>query len=150
MLHVNSVAPDFETTLSNGERFRLSDFKHHSNIILYFYPKDFTSGCTIEAKTFRDHFEELASLQTKVFGVSFDSLETHQRFASSCQLPFPLIADSEKKIARLYDAIWFHTLTSKRITYVIDREGIIRGAFHYEMRIKNHISQVLKLIHSFR
>jgi peroxiredoxin Q/BCP len=150
MLPINSVAPDFETRLSNGEHFKLSDFRNRFNIILYFYPKDFTSGCTIEAKTFRDHFDELISLQTKVFGVSFDSLETHERFAESCHLPFPLIPDTEKKIAGLYDAAWFGGLSSKRITYIIDREGIIRGAFHYEMRVKNHIPQALQLIQSLQ
>ncbi len=150
MLQINTIAPDFEAKLSNGEHFTLSGFKHHFNIILYFYPKDFTSGCTIEAKSFRDRYEELNSLQTKVFGVSFDSLESHQSFANSCRLPFPLIADTDKKIASLYDAVWFGGFSSKRITYIIDREGIIRGALHYELRVKDHITKALQLIQSLQ
>ncbi len=150
MLQINTAAPDFEAKLSNGEYFRLSDFKHRSYVILYFYPKDFTAGCTLEAKKFRDHYDELLAMHAQVFGVSFDSRESHQRFAESCSLPFPLIADGEKKIAFLYDAVWFGGFASKRITYVIDREGIIRGAFHYEMRIKNHSEQAIKLIQSLQ
>ncbi|MDE3058676.1 MAG: peroxiredoxin [Bacteroidota bacterium] len=150
MLQINTIAPDFEASLSDGGHFKLSDFKDRFNVILYFYPKDFTSGCTVEARTFRDRSDELALLQTKVFGVSFDSLESHQRFAKSCGISFPLIADTEKKIARLYDAVWFSGLAAKRITYVIDRDGVIRGALHYEARIKNHIENAIKITRSLQ
>jgi thioredoxin-dependent peroxiredoxin len=150
MLSIGSIAPDFETILSDGTKFRLSSQRNVSNIVLYFYPKDFTSGCTVEAKMFRDRYEDIQRMGAKVLGISFDASETHQQFRESCQLPFLLISDSDKSLARQYQATWFGGLSPKRVTYVVDMHGVIRGAFHFEGRIRKHITSVIEALETLQ
>ena len=104
MLKEGTTAPEFEVTLDNGEAFRLSDERGKRNVVLYFYPKDFTPGCTKEACAFRDNYAEVERHDAVIIGVSTDSTESHQAFREKHELPFPLIPDPEKKIVSLYKA----------------------------------------------
>ncbi|HVM98507.1 MAG TPA: peroxiredoxin, partial [Candidatus Acidoferrales bacterium] len=99
MLAVGDKAPEFEGNSGDGKRFRLKDYRGRRHLVLYFFPKDFTPGCTKEACSFRDHRSELAGYDAEIVGVSFDTAEKHAAFAAKHQLPFPLVADPDAKIA---------------------------------------------------
>ena len=98
------MAPDFALPSQNNETVRLSDFIGKKNVVLYFYPKDFTPGCTAEAKAFRESYQTFYDTNTEVIGVSSDSVETHQRFSQQCGLPFNILSDSTKQVRELYGA----------------------------------------------
>lgn len=129
MLKPGDAAPDFVLKDADGKDARLSAFSG-SPIILYFYPKDFTLGCTIEAKRFRDHYPEFQARGAVVVGVSLDPVERHRAFSNECGLPYPLLADPDGRVHDLYDA-WHTTLLGRsslgvrRITFLIDGDGII-------------------------
>ena len=101
MLKEGTQAPDFKATLDSGESFSLSDQRGKQNVVLYFYPKDFTPGCTREACTFRDNYDDIKQYDAMIIGVSTDSVDSHQRFREKHELPFPLIADPDKKLVKL-------------------------------------------------
>jgi peroxiredoxin Q/BCP len=150
MLKEGTPAPDFETTLDTGERFSLSEQMGKQNIVLYFYPKDFTMGCTREACAFRDNYSQVEQYDAVIIGVSADSAESHQRFRKEHELPFPLIADPEKELIRMYDAIGFLGLTTARITYVIDKQGTIAAAMRHDLAIGRHLTDVLEALRSLQ
>ena len=111
--------------------------------VLYFYPKDFTPGCTKEACEFRDEFEQFRELDIKVFGINRDSIPTHQKFKLKHQLPFELISDEKGKVVKQYNAnIPFVGLT-KRITYLIDKEGVIKAAYDDMFGAEKHIRKMI-------
>ena len=119
-LKVGDTAPDFSTVNEQGKPVALKDFRGKT-VVLYFYPKDDTPGCTAEAQSFRDHYSEFQTLGTVVLGVSFDSQESHEKFQEKHDLPFPLLVDSDKKIARAYGVKG--TLFADRDVVVIDPKG---------------------------
>jgi peroxiredoxin Q/BCP len=148
-LRVGQKAPAFEVTASDGTALRLSDFLGKKNVVLYFYPADFTPVCTWETCGFRDAYAELAGRDTEVIGVSVDSDASHQRFASEHAVPFPLVADPGSALARSYGATSFlRDLLKKaaRITYVIDKKGDIAGVFRSELRASHHVDGVRELV----
>ena len=98
MLNVGSQAPDFSVPLHTGEIFRLSDYHGRKNVVLYFYPRDFTKGCTEQACTFSSHFLEIAALDAVIIGISSDTLESHRKFAAEYSLQFPLGADANRSV----------------------------------------------------
>jgi peroxiredoxin Q/BCP len=150
VLAIGATAPDFEGVDQSGRRVSLSDLVKDSAIVLYFYPKDFTPVCTQEACLFRDAHEELAASGVRVVGVSTDDGETHSKFASTHKLPFPLLSDPEKTIATAYEARQLLGLLPKRVTYVIDREKKVRGAFAHELSAQKHLDAVRKLVADLR
>lgn len=132
LLRVGQTAPDFDVASSDGRRLRLADFRGVKNVVLYFYPRDFTQICTAETCGFRDMYDELISRTTEVIGVSLDSNESHQRFTEKYKLPFPLVSDASKSLTRAYGALG--TIRSllgiaNRLTYVIDKAGTVAGVF---------------------
>ncbi len=129
LLKVGDVAPDFSAVANDGTIVRLKDYLSQGPVILYFYPKDDTPGCTKEACGIRDGFAEFKGLNATVFGVSFDSVANHQKFIAKYKLPFGLLADSDKKISVAYGAAGAHSLWASRITYVIDGQGMIARVF---------------------
>ena len=147
-LAVGTPAPDFSGKDQNGNTVSLSDFKG-SNLILYFYPKDDTPGCTKEACNLRDNYDTLLQKGYKVLGVSMDDEASHKKFADKFQLPFPLLADTDKKVLEAYGAYGEKTLFGKtsmgthRITYVIDGEGKIQEVFT-KVKTEDHAAQILK------
>jgi len=113
--------------------------------VLYFYPKDRTPGCTREAQSFRDQLDAFRAMEADVVGVSRDDLESHRRFAAQCQVSFPLLSDKGGAVAKTYGAIGFLGLTTKRITFVIDKQGIVQH-IHASMMPSGHISEALEAL----
>src|SRR5437870_3582317 len=123
MPKVGDKAPDFEVAASNGTTVRLKDYVGKGNIVLYFYPKDDTPGCTKEACGIRDTFGEFKGLNAIVFGVSFDSVESHKKFIEKYKLPFVLLADTDKKIAKAYGVADDSSAAAQRVTFIINKQG---------------------------
>ncbi len=122
---VGDKAPDFSAAASDGTTVHLKDYIGKGNIILYFYPKDDTAGCTKEACGIRDTFDEFKGLNATVFGVSFDSVESHKNFIAKYKLPFVLLADTDKSVAKLYGVADEGSKFASRVTFVIDKTGKI-------------------------
>ncbi len=148
-LRVGQKAPDFDVTSSSGQQLRLADFRGKKNVVLYFYPGDFTPICTRETCGFRDAYADLASRDTEVIGISVDTNDSHERFAKEHNVPFALVSDADRALARAYEATSFlQNILKKagRVTYVIDKKGEIAGAFASELRASKHIDGVKDLI----
>jgi peroxiredoxin Q/BCP len=125
MPKVGDKAPDFSAPASDGTTVHLSDYVGKGPIILYFYPKDDTKGCTAEACGIRDTMEEFKGLDAIVLGVSFDSVESHKAFIAKYKLPFVLLADTDKKIAKAYGVADDSSKVASRVTFVINKAGKI-------------------------
>jgi peroxiredoxin Q/BCP len=148
-LKVGDQAPEFDLTASDGRRLVLSELRGKRNVVLYFYPGDFTPVCTAEACGFRDDYPQLAGKETEVIGVSKDDDTSHGKFAQKHQLPFPLVTDPERKLATAYGAVeGLRALLGgvKRVTYVIDKQGRIAGVFDSQLRAGAHTKGVRELI----
>jgi len=149
MLSINSPAPDFTAETTDGTPIRLSDFKNKKNVVLYFYPKAFSPGCTKQASQFRDAYEDLMDLNCEIIGVSYDGASRNEEFKTSTRLPYHLISDKDKSIARLFEVTRFggYLPFVKRVTFIIDTDGIIRNIIHHEFNIDNHVQQVRATLH---
>lgn len=148
-LRIGQKAPDFDVVTAKGDRLKLSEFVGKKNVVLYFYPADFTPVCTKETCGFRDVYDELASRDTEIIGISVDSHASHQRFAERYHVPFQLVSDENRAIAKSYEATSFlRDLLGKvaRITYVIDKRGEIAGVFQSELRASKHVDGVRALV----
>jgi peroxiredoxin Q/BCP len=149
-LKKGDIAPDFKGVDQHGNTVSLKGFKGNK-LILYFYPKDNTPGCTAEACNLRDNYDLWLSKGYKVVGISPDSMASHQKFAEKHQLPFPLIADEEKKIIKAYGAWGPKKLYGReyegllRTTFIIDENGKIEEVFA-KVKTKDHTNQILKTI----
>jgi thioredoxin-dependent peroxiredoxin len=147
-LKVGEPAPGFDVIgqqAGKTRRLRLEDFRGNKNVVLYFYPRDFTPVCTKEACGFRDLYEELASKDTEVIGVSVDDDASHARFAQKHAVTFPLVSDPNKALAREYRATsLLRDLigSTKRVTYVIDKRGVIVAVLTSELSAQSHIDGV--------
>jgi peroxiredoxin Q/BCP len=147
-LKEGSKAPDFAGTIQNGDTIKLSDFKG-GKVILYFYPKDNTPGCTAEAKNLNENLEDLVAKGFVVIGVSPDSEASHQRFIEKHGLKFNLISDPDKKILEMYDAWGLKKLYGReymgvlRKTFIIDEDGNIEKIIE-KVKTKDHTNQIYK------
>ncbi len=149
MLTEGQKAPDFTLTDSKGEAFSISDLFGKKSIVLYFYPKDFTPGCTKEACTFRDAYEVFLEAGAEVVGISTDSVESHEKFADKKDLPFVLLSDPGGKVHKLYDVSpKLFGLLPGRVTYVIDKNGVVVNAFQSQININRHVNEALKIVQS--
>lgn len=146
MLTVGTPAPDFTAMLDDGSPFHLGGYQGQKNVVLYFYPRDFTRGCTKEACSLRDNYAAVEEHGAIIVGVSSDGVEAHLSFRDHYRLPFPLIADPERRIIDLYDARRIVKWLTARVTYVIDRDGIIRAAFRHELLIGRHTTKILEAL----
>jgi peroxiredoxin Q/BCP len=148
-LRVGQKAPEFDLTSSSGKKLKLSEFIGKKNVVLYFYPGDFTPVCTKETCMFRDAYEELAGADTEVIGVSTDSDASHRKFSDKYNLPFSLVSDERKELARAYEATSFlRDILGKtsRVTYVIDKQGAIAAAIQGELSADKHVDQARAII----
>ena len=149
MVKEGNKAPDFSGKNQEGKSVKLSSFKGKKNIILYFYPKDMTPGCTTEACDFRDQYKQFKN--TTILGVSIDSPERHQKFIAKYNLPFDLIADENKKIVEKYGVWQEKKLYGKtfmgiiRSTFIIDKNGVIYKIFT-KVKVKEHVEEVLHFL----
>jgi thioredoxin-dependent peroxiredoxin len=147
-LKVGDKAPEFEGKIQSGEMIKLSDFKG-KKVILYFYPKDNTPGCTAQACNLRDNYEKLQKDGFEVFGISSDDEKSHLKFIEKQELPFSLIADTDKSIHEKYGTWVEKSMYGKkymgtaRVTFVIDEEGIISDIIE-KVNTKEHVEQILK------
>lgn len=144
---VGQPAPDFEAVDDRGEQVRLKDFRGQ-NVVLYFYPKDHTPGCTIEARAFNARLQEFAERNTVVLGVSTDNVKSHERFRTNCGLGFRLIADPEKHISHACGALsgmtgWLGL--AQRMTVLIDKKGVVRHIWD-RVSPRHHPEEVLEKI----
>lgn len=145
MLRDGDAAPDFVLKDADGKDVRLSTFGGKA-IVLFFYPKDHTPGCTIQAKRFRDSFEEIVAQGAVVVGVSLDDVESHCAFRDKHGLPFPILSDPEGRVHDLYDA-WRTSLLGRssfavrRCTFIIDPDGIIRKVYR-RVNVLGHAKEV--------
>ncbi len=149
---IDKPIPDLEVQATSDRRFKLSDLKG-KNFVLYFYPKDHTSGCTTEGRDFRDHYAEFQKLNCEILGVSRDSLRTHENFRSKQEFPFDLISDGDEALCKLFDVIHEKTMYGKkhmgvvRSTFVIDDKGVLRKEFR-KVKVAGHVEEVLEAVKS--
>ena len=143
-LKVGDRIPHFELLNQHGELFKSETVLGVKPLVVYFYPKDETPGCTAEACSFRDHYEEFLDLGAEVIGISSDGVKSHQKFAARHKLPFVLLSDSKNKVQRLFKLpkILFGLYT-KRITFVIDKTGLV-SYVHSSLMPDTHIKKALQ------
>jgi peroxiredoxin Q/BCP len=142
MLKVGSQAPDFEASDCMGRSVRLSDFRGR-RVVLFFFPKAFTMGCTAEVRHFRDHQARIRELGAELIGVSVDSLETQCAFAKQEQVEFPMLGDSDRKLSGLFGVLWPLVRLDRRVTFVIGPEGVVEQVIQHEVRVSQHLDDVL-------
>lgn len=145
-IKVGDKAPDFELTKQDGGFFRLYEILKEKNVVLYFYPKDSTPGCTKQACEFRDQYETFQEHGAEVVGISSDSLKSHQRFERIYHLPFVLLSDEGGRIRKLYGVPRKLGILPGRVTYVIDRNGIVQYVFNSMSKPLEHVKTALEVL----
>jgi thioredoxin-dependent peroxiredoxin len=146
-VQVGEQAPDFTLpTQKTGELFHFHDMLGKSATVLYFYPKDNSAGCTAEACSFRDNYEVFKEAGAEVIGVSSDSEASHQGFAAKHHLPFVLLSDKGQTLRKLYGVPASLGIIPGRVTYVIDKEGIVRHIFSDQLNPTKHINEALQVV----
>ena len=149
-VEIGKQAPDFTLPNQNGEKVSLSDFEG-KNVVLYFYPKDMTPGCTTQACDFRDHHESFGELDAVIVGISPDPVSRHEKFIDKHDLPFLLLADEDKQAAEAYD-VWklkknfgreYYGI--ERSTFIIDKEGKVQKEYR-KVRVKGHVEEALEYV----
>jgi peroxiredoxin Q/BCP len=128
----------------------LGGFLGKRPVVLFFYPKDNTLGCTKEVCAFRDSFEELAKLDAEVIGISSDSVDSHKGFAEKHKLPFILLSDQGGKVRSLYGVPSTLGIFAGRVTYVIDEDGVVRNVFSSQIAVEKHVEEALNTLDSIR
>lgn len=141
---VGDSAPDFNLPAFDGNSVSLIDFRGRKNIVLYFYPRDETPGCTREAKSFRDNYSAFVDLGAEVVGISSDDESSHRAFAEKCGIPFVLLSDLGGRVRKLFGATSGFGLLPARITYVIDKQGIVRHIFSSQLQPERHVQEALE------
>lgn len=142
---VGDIAPDFVLPSQSGKMYKLKDMISQ-NLILYFYPKDDSPGCTAEACAFRDSYEIFKKHGAEVVGISSGTIDSHNKFATKNNLPFILLSDEKGKVGNLYGVPTTFGMIPGRITYLIDKKGIVRNIFSSQFHAKKHIDESLKIL----
>lgn len=149
---LNETVPDFELPATNELSFKLSDYAG-KNLVIYFYPKDSTPGCTTEGVEFRDSYEEFQAADTEIFGISRDSLKSHERFKEKFTFPFELLSDSEELACELFDVIKMKNMYGKQVrgiersTFILNKQGVLIKEWR-KVKVKGHVEEVLAFIKS--
>ncbi|SKB13661.1 Alkyl hydroperoxide reductase/ Thiol specific antioxidant/ Malallergen [Planktothrix sp. PCC 11201] len=145
---IGDMAPDFTLTSQTGESVSIKDFRGKKSIVLYFYPKDDTPGCTAEACAFRDSYQVFTDAGAEVIGISSDSAQSHQQFATKYNLPFILLSDTGNKVRQLYGVPATMWVLPGRVTYVIDKDGVVRHLFDSMLDFSRHVEEALTTLKS--
>ena len=145
-VNVGDKAPDFTLPSQMGDNVTLSEYFGKKNVVLYFYPKDETIGCTKEACTFRDSYEVFTKLGAEVLGVSGQSIESHKSFASHHGLPFLLLSDADNKVRHLYGVPATMGIIPGRVTYIIDKKGVVRHVFNSQYQPEKHVEEAKQVL----
>lgn len=149
-VEVGKKAPDFTLPASNGEEVSLKDYRG-KHVVLYFYPKDMTPGCTTQACDFRDNHESFKELDAVILGISPDPIDRHQKFIDKHDLPFLLLADEDHKVAEVYDVWKLKKMFGKeymgieRSTFLIDKDGNVMKEWR-KVRVKGHVEEALEYL----
>lgn len=145
---LNAAVPDFEVQATDDQTFRLSDLQG-KNVVLYFYPKDSTPGCTTEGQDFRDHFDKFQKLNAEIYGISRDSIKSHENFKNKQCFPFELISDEDGRLCEAFGVLKEKTNYGKtyigieRSTFIIDRKGVLRAEMR-GVKVDGHVLHVLE------
>jgi peroxiredoxin Q/BCP len=145
-IRAGDQAPDFTLPKQDGTAVRLADLLQKGPVVLYFYPKDDTPGCTVEACTFRDQYEDFKDAGAEVVGISSDSAADHEAFAKKYELPFLLVADEGGAVRKAYGVKKTFGLLPGRVTYVIDRQGVVRHVFDSQLSPAKHVREALQAL----
>ena len=148
MVAVGESAPGFRLPSNRGNYVSLRDFLGTKNVIVYFYPKDFTRGCTAEACSFRDSYEAFKDLGAEVIGISSDDQNSHEAFAKEHNLPFILLSDTDGSVRKAYGVKKSLGLFDGRVSFVIDKNGIVRHVFSSQMRATAHVAEAMNVLKS--
>ncbi len=148
MVAVGESAPDFRLLSNSGNYVGLHDFLGTKNLVVYFYPKDFTRGCTAEACSFRDSYEAFKELGAEVIGISSDNQDSHGAFAKEHSLPFILLSDTDGSVRKAYGVKKSLGLFEGRVSFVIDKKGIVRHVFSSQVRATAHVTEAMNVLES--
>ncbi|WP_417518116.1 peroxiredoxin [Marinobacter sp.] len=149
-VELNKAVPDFEAAATGDQTVRLADLRG-KNVVIYFYPKDDTPGCTTEGQDFRDNMKAFAEQDTEIFGVSRDGLKAHENFRKKFEFPFHLISDKDEALCQLFDVIKLKKLYGKeymgidRSTFLIDQDGVLRKEWR-GVKVPGHVDEVLEAV----
>jgi peroxiredoxin Q/BCP len=149
-IRVGEAAPDFTLPKQDGSPLKLSELLQKGAVVLYFYPKDDTPGCTLEACSFRDAYEDFKDAGAEVVGISSDSADAHKAFTDKHRLPFTLVSDEGGRVRKLYGVKSTLGLIPGRVTYVIDSKGIIRHVFDSQLNPAKHVREALEVLARLR
>lgn len=149
-MQVGDIAPDFTLPTLEGQMVSLASFRDKKAVVLYFYPRDNTFGCTAEACAFRDDYEVFQELGAEVIGISSDSEESHARFVRQYHLPFILLSDRGGKVRKRYRVSSTFGLLPGRVTYIIDKQGVVRHIFSSQFVPQQHVAEALKVLEALR
>ncbi len=150
MLRIGDFAPDFTLPDQGGRPVRLSEVLGQRTVVLYFYPKDETPGCTIEARAFRDSYDLFSNAGAEVIGISGDSVRAHHRFATRNALPFLLLSDRDGAVRERYGVEKTLGLLPGRVTFVIDTAGVVRHIFSSQLQVKRHSREAAGAVQALR
>ncbi|MBI3863921.1 MAG: peroxiredoxin [Planctomycetia bacterium] len=145
-IQVGDPAPEFTVTASDGQRVSLADFRGKQAVVVFFYPRDNTSVCTAEACAFRDAYEDFVEAGAAVIGVSSSSDQSHRAFSASHRLPYLLVSDADGALRKLFGVPDAFFVIPRRVTFVIDRDGIVRHVFSALFQGKEHVDEALKTV----
>ncbi|MBD2599008.1 MULTISPECIES: peroxiredoxin [Microcystis] len=148
-IKVGDRVPNFSLPSQTGTTFNIGDLIGKKSLVIYFYPKDDTPGCTAESCAFRDSYEVFTDAGAEVIGISADSPQSHQQFAQKYNLPFTLLSDSDNRVRKLFGVPATLFVLPGRVTYIIDKEGIVRHIFDSMLDFKAHVTESLNTIKSF-
>jgi peroxiredoxin Q/BCP len=145
-LRVGDPAPDFELASSTGEMVRLSEYRGKSDVVVFFYPRANSPVCSVEACSFRDSYEAFGEAGAEVIGISSDPADSHRRFADRFHLPFVLLSDADGAVRARFGVPRTLGLLPGRVTYLIDRDGIIRHIFSSQFQPQRHVAEALEVL----
>jgi peroxiredoxin Q/BCP len=145
-IQIGDRAPNFTLPSQSGNQVSLSDFLGKKAVVVYFYPKDDTPGCTAESCAFRDSYEVFKEVGAEVIGISADNPDSHSRFASKYNLPFILLSDTNNQVRKAFGVPSTLFILPGRVTYVIDKEGIVKHIFDSMLDFKAHVDEALKTL----
>jgi len=149
-IEVGSLVPDFSLYDQNGNIFQLATHLGKKNLVIYFYPKDETSGCTKEACKFRDMYEDFTDAGAEVIGISSDSRKSHSAFASKHNLPFSLLSDEDNAVRKRFGVPDYLGFLPGRVTYIVNRQGIVKYIFNSQIQAEKHAEESIRIIRSMK
>ncbi len=147
---LNQVVPDFELPATGGDNIRLASLRG-KNVVIYFYPKDNTPGCTLEGQGFRDQHQAFATYDTVILGVSRDSVSSHEKFKAEQNFSFDLLSDADETLCKMFDVIKLKNMYGKEVmgiersTFIIDGQGVLRQEWR-KVKVEGHVAEVLEAI----